>query len=161
MSSVEDFLRRLFAALKSAGVDVSGYQADHVCYRVGTLAEYESEKLAWLKRADLLHEAQISGRPIAAFRLHQPIRFETRTIRLVELPAPKPGSPYPTGWEHAEFVVPEGLAALQARYPKLDWDTSAAGKPLNPEIRLAFGAISAKFHPLSLDEVIRRETAEG
>ena len=153
------FLPALFEELKKINLDVTSYEADHLCYRVASAAEYAQEKKTWLTRADLLHEAQIGGRPIATFQLHTPFRFGEREIALVELPFPKPGSPYATGWEHAEFVVPEGLGALIAKYPNLAWDKSAAGKKLNPEVRLSFGAISAKFHPLALADVIRQELA--
>lgn len=157
--SVEVFLEKLLSELAKAKVDVQQYAIDHVCYRVATAAEYEERKAYWNAHAELLHEAMVNGRPIAAYRLREPIRFRERVIPLLELPFPKPGSPYVTGWEHAEFVVPEGLPALLARYPQLPWDKSAMGKKLNPEVRLAFAAnLSAKFHPLALDEVIRLET---
>ncbi len=51
----------------------------------------------------------IAGRLISILHLHEPYTFGDREIACVELPAPKAGSPYKEGWEHAEFVTKEPL----------------------------------------------------
>ncbi|MFN9959326.1 MAG: VOC family protein, partial [bacterium] len=70
---------------------------------------------------ELLAESPIGGRPIATFRLHEPLTYGARTIPLVELPAPKPGSPYTEGWEHLEMVAPLPLNELLLEHPHLPW----------------------------------------
>jgi hypothetical protein len=99
----------------------------------------------------------IGGRPIATFKLNAPFVFQGRTVHVIELPAPKDGSPYPEGWEHAEFVVAEDPRAFAARYPELPWDHSGADKPVNADVRLAYAGFSVKFHEHALEAVIAQE----
>lgn len=155
------FLERLFAALEQVGVDVSGMPLDHLCYRVGTTERYALLRNALCDQGELLAETIIGGRPIATFRLHAPIIHGTRAIHLVELPSPKPGSPYAEGWEHAEFVVNEDLLSFTQRHPLVTWDLGDLHKPHNPDVRLYLGDISVKFHRMALDEVIQQEQTEG
>jgi len=156
-----DFLQRLFAALEQNGVDVRGMQLDHLCYRVGTTERYALLRNKLCDKGELLAETMIGGRPIATFRLHAPIIHGARAIHLLELPAPKPGSPYAEGWEHAEFVVNEDLLAFTQRHAHVNWDITDLDKPMNADVRLRLGGISVKFHRMALDEVIRLEQASG
>jgi predicted metalloenzyme YecM len=158
LEAVKPFLDALFSGLATRGVDVRGLFLDHICYRVASDAAYEQRKGELLARGELLHEAMISGRRIAAVKLAAPIVYGERRIPLVELPAPKPGSPYAEGWEHAELVIPESFTAFMSKYSGLAWDTSATSKPHNPELRLALdGGLAVKFHHASLEDVIRAE----
>ncbi len=157
MLNPSGFLRKLFDALASAGVDTKGFVLDHLCYRVGSM-----ERLVELRKeldatSTLLGESIIGGRAIATYRLDEPFLFEARRIDVVEVPAPKLGSPYPEGFEHAEFVVEEELLAFTERYPDLPWDLSGSTKPLNAEVRLRFDGLSVKFHRQPLAEVIEQE----
>ncbi len=153
------FLEQLLAELDQLRVEVKGLHLDHLCYRVGTTERYALLRQALATDAELLAETMIGGRPIATFRLHEPIIHDQRAIQLVELPAPKPGSPYAEGWEHAEFVVDEDLLLFTQRYPHVNWDLTDLDKPLNADVRLRLGDISVKFHRMALDEVIKRELA--
>lgn len=153
------FLERLLAELDQLGAEVNDLHLDHLCYRVGTTERYALLRDALCADGELLAETMIGGRPIATFRLHEPIIHDQRAIHLVELPAPKPGSPYAEGWEHAEFVVDEDLLSFTQRYPQVNWDLSDLDKPVNADVRLRLGDISVKFHRMALDEVIRREQA--
>ncbi|HPF89715.1 MAG TPA: VOC family protein, partial [Flavobacteriales bacterium] len=94
---------------------------------------------------------------IATFKLHAPINHQDRRIAVVELPAPKGGSPYPEGWEHVEFVVGEDPRVFAGRHPSLPWDMSGADKGSNPDVRLSYNGFSVKFHERSLEEVIAGE----
>ena len=101
------------------GMDVTNYQADHVCYRTETVYEYN--RLVKALKADtnnihLLVESEIGGRSIATFKLTVPIEIinpcitagdigSTRLIDVIEIPSPKVGSPYISGLEHVEFVI--------------------------------------------------------
>ncbi len=127
---------------------------DHICLRVADEAGYLlwRSRLRWL--GELLAETDIGGRPIATFRLHVPLAYGGKAIALVELPAPKPGSPYAEGWEHAEVVAPVPLIELLHAYPHLPWVTGELNKPLNPALRLRYGAHSIKVHTTPLDKVI-------
>lgn len=148
------FLRKLFAALTESGVDVSRFPLDHLCYRVENGDRYRALRNVLDQEGILLGEHLIGRRPIATYRLNRPFHFEERSIDVLELPAPKPDSPYPEGYEHAEFIVDEKLMAFTQRYPKLTWDRSGIGKDINADVRLRFDGFSVKFHRCSLADVI-------
>lgn len=151
------FLDALFAALETHHIDVSGSYLDHLCYRVADTEGFEAMRTRLATTGALLGETRVQGRPIATYRLHVPMVHHHRRIEVIELPAPKPGSPYPEGFEHAEFVVDEDLSALTRRYPHLPWDLSGLAKTVNADVRLRFGPIAVKFHRHSLAEVIAAE----
>ena len=158
MGSPEEFLDTLFAHLQHSGVDVRPLLLDHICHRTATRERYVELCADLAGIAELLGEQVINGRPISVFRLHDPWCFHDRMIDVVEVPAPKPGSPYPEGFEHAEFVVGD-LKEFVSRHGTLPWDLEGMGKPHNAEARLRFGAISAKFHQRALADVITEELA--
>jgi predicted metalloenzyme YecM len=161
---LEAFLTRLFHLLDEAGVDVSELEMDHVCYRVETRERYERLKHAWRIYASDVHESPINGRPISVFTLMQPLMRCGRTVSLIELPAPKAGSHFVEGWEHAEFVLKNELfVSFKARHAReLMWDDKGSGKDFNPELGLKFGqGIQAKFHYLPLSTVIQMEKRRG
>ncbi len=157
MQDPSTFLRMLFNALEGVQIDTAGMELDHLCYRVESIERYDALRSELNKTAILLGESSIGGRPIATYRLRVPFLFDARRIDVVELPAPKPGSPYPEGFEHAEFVVAEGLFAFTEKYPDLPWDLSGSTKPSNAEVRLHFDGFSVKFHRQPLAEVIELE----
>jgi len=123
---VPSFVSSIIMNLNSQyGMDVTNYQADHVCYRTATVYEYK--RLVEALQADinnicLLVESEIGGRSIATFKLAMPIEISnpcittgdggggdssssTRRIDVIEIPSPKDGSPYISGLEHVEFVI--------------------------------------------------------
>ncbi|MBL7953266.1 MAG: VOC family protein [Flavobacteriales bacterium] len=153
------FLQKLIAAVEGDGIRTSPLVLDHVCYRVETLARYAEWKDHLSKNGKLLGEHPIGGRPIATFKLSKPFMFQGRAIDVIELPAPKDGSPYAEGYEHAEFVVADGPRAFAMRYPFLRWDLSGVDKTINADVRLGYDGFSVKFHERSLEEVIALEQA--
>lgn len=154
LPSPSTFLETLFAAVERDGIATASLVLDHLCYRVETKARYAEWKGLLSKNGKLLGEHLIGGRPIATFKLKEPFLFRGRTIDVIELPAPKPGSPYAEGYEHAEFVVGEDPRLFAARYPSLEWDVSGADKAINADVRLSYDGFSVKFHERSLEEVI-------
>lgn len=151
------FLQRLFEALAHDGIVTDGLPLDHLCYRVETTDRYTAMKALLSENGRCLGEHTIGGRPIATYTLTTPFSFQGRSIEVVELPAPKTGSPYTEGWEHAEFVVDEEPKAFAARYPQLHWDLSGADKKSNADVRLNYDGFSVKFHRQALAEVIAGE----
>lgn len=132
---------------------------DHVCYRVETPERYEALKASWLSSLGMLvAETPVNGRPISIIRMKEPFTFLSSRIECLELPAPKPGSPYPEGWEHAEFVTGEKLETFIARYPRVAFEKKSLGKEINPEIALPVpGGYQLKFHPTTILDVIAEE----
>ncbi len=150
----EIFLDELFDHIARDGIDVSSYKLDHLCYRVATLEEYCAMRIVLSNMGILLTEAEIDGRPISTYTLTIPLVYQDRTVRLVELPAPKQSISYKTGWEHAEFVVGEDPRIWMTRYPHLDWDTRALSKSVNSDVSRKYDAMCVKFHEYPLDYVI-------
>jgi predicted metalloenzyme YecM len=155
LGSPGPFLDRLFAALAEDGIEVKKYKLDHICYRAGNVERYHQLRQALIPFGELLTEKPINGRPIATFKLHTPLHYQDRAIDCLELPSPKTGSPYPDGYEHAEFVVPEGLEQFQRRYKHLQFDTKGLHKAINADLRRSYEGFSVKFHEQSLEYVIR------
>lgn len=151
------FLQKLIDAVEGDGIPTSALVLDHVCYRVETMARYATWKDHLSKNGRLLGEPLIGGRPIATFKLNEPFIFQGRAIDVVELPAPKEGSSYAEGYEHAEFVVGMDPKMFAQRAPRLRWDVSGANKPVNADVRLSYDGFSVKFHERSLEAVIAQE----
>lgn len=130
-------------------LDVSDFEADHICWRTSTAEEY-TELVTHLKQCsdiDLLVESVIGGRLISTFQLKYSIpvqRFydvktKTKThnndkeysyfryIDTIEIPSPKMTSQYNSGLEHhVEFVIPAStMSALS------NSDSSSLVTPLN------------------------------
>jgi len=138
---------------------------DHLCYRVETDERYEEMKRALGEIAVLRAESPVQGRMISIFELHDYLEVPGRTpeskswkIPYIELPAPKEGSPYKEGLEHAEFVVVGSLERFRDRYSDVPFDTKAMDRPLNPELGLKTDRAAMKFHKLQIGAVVDIET---
>lgn len=154
--SPAQFLGRLFSFLMADGIDPERFEIDHVCYRTDDPDRYTTLKAWWSGQSEWSSESIISGRPIAVFRLHEPFSFGVHTIPLLELTAPGgKSSAYPEGFEHAEFVLGHPIQDFLAAHSHLPFDTKNLAKPVNPDIRLKYDGISAKFHEHNLEYVIR------
>lgn len=149
------FLSRVFQSLVLDNMDVTSFELDHICYRVATVERYVALKTALAALGTLLTESNINGRPIATFKLETPIIFESRSIYLLELPAPKASSPYAEGYEHVEFVIPSSLESFIQAHPDITFDTSAMHKPVNPDVSIAYDRFRVKFHTHPLEYVIQ------
>ena len=161
LPSPNPMLDVVFKELAVRGLPTS-LQCDHVCYRVATQERYDELRNALQQEGMLESDAIIAGRPITTFKLFTPYAYNGRSIEALELPAPKPGSDYKEGWEHAEFVVQVPLADFIAQHPSVTFDTRAINKPLNPEIAVKLTPdYSAKFHTKTLLDVIKFEKALG
>lgn len=178
------FLKSVLMALDGMHLDVAKYPTDHVCWRTETIEEY-SDLVSALKSSDevlLLVESEIGGRPIATFELLESIDCgNERMIGVVEIPAPKGGRQYKRGLEHVEFVVTgdntnenvstsplsdkaqrSTLEEFMRIYGRINWNTKAIDKPLNPDVSLQieleeFGVCTVKFHLYPLSKVIEYE----
>jgi phosphoglycolate phosphatase-like HAD superfamily hydrolase/predicted metalloenzyme YecM len=151
--------------LISLGFDLSNqnsFTIDHLCYKPSTLTLYENYKqqLQQYSLLLLLTETMINGRPIATYKLHEPIQVGHFHIPLFELPAPKLHGDQSTydHYDHIEIVVhQESLQDLHKRFSHLEWNLSNKDKIINPDITLRLKSGLVKFHPSSLEEVIKKE----
>jgi predicted metalloenzyme YecM len=187
---VPSFLEAIQSRLLSLyNLDFSLYNADHVCWRTENMEQYTKLISALCspesaEKCTLLIESEIGGRLIATFRLTRSIEYaigdRRATINVVEIPAPKDGSPYKAGLEHVEFVIPTNqpqvvsspmndavhqstLNDFMAQYPTVKWSTKAKNKDSNPDVSVKmdldelFGVCSVKFHLMPLARVIDYE----
>lgn len=145
-------------ALEECGINPKELsQLDHLAYRVGTVEQYDEMKQSLASIALLLDETVVAGRPIAVFELYEYIQSGGWTIPYIELPAPKDGSPYKEGLEHAEFVVVGSLDKFQKRHQELPFITKALDRILNPELGLKTDTAAIKFHEQPIGAVVRIE----
>mgnify|MGYP001152139331 CR=1 FL=1 len=154
---VHEFLEKIEADLKMLGLNLDDFFIDHICYRVSSTLRYDELKSELEKDHNLLHEAMISNRPIATFKLFKPIVYKHHRIPLLELPAPKEEADYKEGFEHIECVIDESFVNFSSKYENVDFDWKGAQKSHNPELRLKLGKLSVKFHHTSLEDVINNE----
>jgi len=165
MSSIESilgspklFLKDVMDELKALQMDCSTYIIDHICYRVSEQSRYQYLKTDLSRVGELLAESLVGGRPIATFKLYQPIVFERFAIDCLELPSPKKDSFYEEGYEHLEMVIHQSFQEFMNLYPHLRFDTSGMHKSINPDLRLGLkSGKSLKFHHQSLEKVIEIE----
>ncbi|MBL7545420.1 MAG: VOC family protein [Bdellovibrionaceae bacterium] len=155
----EIFLNELTAELTEKGIQVGILPCDHLCFRVEDLDEYNFYKDTLACHGKLLTEALVNGRAISTFSLNSPFKTSNHEVSLIELPSPKPGTPYETGFEHAEFVIKDDFKQFSARHPNLSF-LESGNRTLNPELCLRLdNGKQAKFHHSSLDRVIEIEEA--
>lgn len=159
-TSSEEFLETIYAELSSVGLSTESFKCDHLCFRVSTHDEYNYYKNVLKGHASLLTEAIVNGRPISTFVLNRPFKSKHHVIPMLELPAPKNGANYNTGFEHAEFVINESFDHFKEQFPHLNF-TLGGNKNLNQELCLKLeNGLQVKFHHLSLDRVIEIEEAK-
>ncbi len=156
-----DFLEELFSRLSSIELSLDAYELDHICYRVESLEQYISKKNELSLFGDLLAESLVSGRKISTFKLFEPILFRERTINIIELPAPKNGNQYRSGFEHAEFVTKIPLHEIVKKYPQYAFEIYGIHKKTNADITLKLGDYCIRFHNQSLEDVINEEIKYG
>ena len=162
LEAAKEFLTRVYHESHDLGLNLDPFEWDHICLRVENWDQYKEQKEAFSQVGLLLSEALVGGRPIATYKLREPLSFLRHRIPCVEIPAPKAGSSYAFGWEHVECVVEEDLEAFAARHTELIFDKRALKKSLNPELvwKLPSG-LSVKFHRQSLEEVIKIENSHS
>jgi predicted metalloenzyme YecM len=168
LGSPDEMLATIFDKMAELGLPTD-LQCDHICYRVETLERYEDLKIALAAIGTLESEAPINGRPICIFKLNAPYLYNGRAIDCIELPAPKDGSPYQEGWEHAEFIVGvrdnigtiASLNQFMAKHPNVTFKYPKDQRAVNPECTVVVSEqFRAKFHPQHIMDVIELEKRE-
>ncbi|KAJ3269806.1 hypothetical protein HDV01_000903 [Terramyces sp. JEL0728] len=162
LNRVPDFVDLIITRLNEFNISVDGLFMDHVCYRVETEQEYLDIYVLLKQLGKVLVEDIVGGRPIATFKLDEPIQIPKygRSVDVIELPMPKENSFYATGWEHAEFVTETPLGEF-AKLHNVNWDYSGLKKSFNADIRVDLSTeskrLNVKFHNLPLEKVIEIE----
>lgn len=148
------FLDKVFSYLKTDKIDISKYQLDHLCYRVETFKRYNDLKLLLGEKGSNISEVEVNGRPIAIFKLNQPVVYKNRKIYCIELPAPTPEKPYSEGWQHVEFVINKSLKDFISEYPHKKFKTRDQNLEINPTIALEYDTLTVKFHLYDIEYVV-------
>ncbi|MDD1783019.1 VOC family protein [Enterovibrio sp. ZSDZ35] len=179
-SSLPQFSVRMQNLIDTLGLDLSGYQADHIALRVNELALAKSLHQAWLNESEELSVNTINGRPIVVVKTEKPLVFGSWQTHCVELPYPGDKVYAEEGWEHAEWVIPSSATTpetfledvlmtfpdLKARWAELESlgvkvklsSPSGEGERLsNPTVAFKFKGVCVKLHPVSLEQVIESE----
>jgi predicted metalloenzyme YecM len=165
--SMLDFLECVESFCQERKLLVTDKEIDHICYRVESHEEYRIALLNLADYGSILAESMIGGRPISTVLLHNPIEFKSWKISCIELPSPKLGSYYPSGWEHCEVVIGtpgmtpvnnrEYLEVFTSQHPELVFDLRSIGKDINADVSLPIKfndyKFSVKFHCLPLHDV--------
>lgn len=152
------FLRQVLEEIGEAGFDLADFiQMDHMCYRVPSFERYVLKKLELAKVGKLLGETQINGRPIAVFRLNEPVHIDSWRIDAIELPAPKDGAETKEGLEHVEMVLFDDKETFLKKYSDKSFEMHAADRGINPEIVFRLPTYTVKFHLLNLPTVVYLE----
>lgn len=162
LDDYESFVRSLSEGLSARGIKRDELSMmDHICYRVETNERYQELLVELSREAHLLGESEVSGRMIATFEFNEYLQVDDWTVPYLELPAPKEGSPYAEGLEHAELVVIGSLERFLKRHDDVLFSLKGMDKKINPEAGLKDGNFSVKFHQQQLGAVVRIEKQIG
>lgn len=152
------FRTRLLEDLKARGWTIPAHWwIDHLCYRVETIERYGEVCGRLGDFAELLTESEVNGRPISTFRLEEALPGHDENLRIIEVPAPKPGKVVREGFEHAEIVCDEPFSDVKKRFPGAVFDEGGLKKTFNRELEIVLGPRNVKFHHLSLESVVNLE----
>jgi predicted metalloenzyme YecM len=151
------FLQKIFAHLDELSIDLKYWEIDHLCFRTDSQQSYEEAKKYFSSLSTLLVESEVGGRPIATYKLFEPVIFDNYIIDLIEVPAPKPGRATQKGFEHIEVVIDCSFKDFMDRHPETSFITKGLRKDLNPEIEIEFDDCAIKFHHKSLEHIINTE----
>lgn len=159
----DTFLASIIQKVQDAGFDLSDFvQLDHMGYRTTSLEQYHAKKQQLGSLGRQLGETLVNDRPIATFRLYQPVISGTWRVDALEVIAPKPSKPMPEGLDHIEFVLYDDKADFLKKYSGKDFVLDSADRGINPEIALRLGdGLTVKFHLLSLTTVLYLEHKLG
>jgi predicted metalloenzyme YecM len=156
----EIFIQNISDGLERCGIPRSELtMMDHICYRVETNERYKEMMTELRAYGTMIGENEVSGRLIATFELNTYIHVGGWVVPYIELPAPKEGSFYAEGLEHAELVVAGSLERFLEHHTDLAFGSGGMNKIINPEAGLKADGISVKFHEQQLGAVVRIEKA--
>ena len=158
LENLSSFLDKLFAKLAEKGIDVSEYEMDHIGYQCSSSDDYDKLKLTFSDLGVLLDENIVGDRRVGLFKLREAIQYKKYLINAIELIEPKKGQICLSSLEHVEFVINEQFDTFVARYPTLQWDTSAVNQPMFPMVKLPLGDnIQVKFHHEHVFDIAARK----
>ncbi|MGR6833554.1 VOC family protein [Aliivibrio wodanis] len=180
INALPAFMDRIQILLDVLGLDLTGYQADHVALRINDRGVAEAAHQAWLQQAKEWSNNEINGRPIIALGFNEALNINGWSIECLELPYPGDKSYPQQGWEHVEWVIPCDVNSQEAflkyvlkTFPMLEekWDnltslgvkvkqscpSGEAERIANYTVAFKYQGVCIKLHPHSLKAVIESE----
>lgn len=177
LGELPKFAQDLTEYLAELGVQdtVANLSADHVGLRIANPDDIELLKKELNTLGTCISSANVNGRQILLYQLHEPISVGNWKVSCIELPYPKKDHRYMDGWEHMELVIPSTAGTLEEMrtvllntFPMLDLDRfEAAGQyeeslPYSEEDQLPnpslifekYRGLGVKFHPRPIQEVV-------
>ncbi|PIP19096.1 hypothetical protein COY23_00120 [bacterium (Candidatus Torokbacteria) CG_4_10_14_0_2_um_filter_35_8] len=148
------FLDKVFKNLKDHNIDVSKLELDHLCYRVNSFEKYKEIKNKLASFGTLIAEKIVRGRPIAVFKLNNPLIYKNFSIPYIELPASKQAKNYPEGLEHANFVIDTSFEEFMEKYKSINFEMKVVDRK-DPEISLKFKDCAVKFHLQDIEKIVK------
>lgn len=163
IGNYDTFLQEIIGRTETADFDMSDFvQCDHMGYRATSLEQFEEKKKQLAACGEQIGQILVNDRPIAIFRLNQPVTSGKWRVDLVELIAPKADSPMPEGLDHVEFVLFDDIKNFLKKYESKKFNLDSADRGINPEVAFGLGdGMKVKFHLLSLSAVVYLEKKLG
>jgi predicted metalloenzyme YecM len=161
------FTRTILSEARAVGLPLESKSVDHLCFRVEHVDDYRfacnliASGTAHDLRGTLLAESMVNGRPISAFKLHESLIVDDQVVSVIEIPSPKQGRHYATGFEHIEVVTAMSFAELRQRFQHLTFEGPASDNSFNPELVWRASRGTVKFHHQTLEHVIELERSQA
>jgi predicted metalloenzyme YecM len=158
IASAPAFLGSVLDRLAAIGIDARAMPVSHLCWRVETLAEYHATVAALRPFAAAVAEDRFANRPITLLIPRVPLLAPSGApIPLIEIPAPREGHPYPSGWEHAAFSLGGDPVAFHAANVTLLDGIKDPGLDVQSAFVTFPGGMTAKFYAAPLLEIVGRQ----
>ncbi len=158
LNNCEQFLDELIQKINELGIDVFGYELDHIGYQAASNEDYDRLKPEFMEIGELVAENIVGGRRVGVFKLERKLKYRNYAIPAIELVAPKEGEVCPSALEHAEFVIPEDFETFMKKYPALAWDTSAVDQAVFPMVKLKLtDHTQVKFHKTNVLKIVENQ----
>lgn len=149
------FLDELIQKINELGIDVFGYELDHIGYQASSDEDYDRLKPEFREIGELVYEDIVGGRRVGIFNLERKLKYRNYAVSAIELVAPKAGEVCPSALEHAEFVIPEDFETFMKKYPTVAWDTGAIDQAVFPLIKLKLtDHTQVKFHKTNVLKIV-------
>ncbi|PIZ47926.1 hypothetical protein COY32_00925 [candidate division WWE3 bacterium CG_4_10_14_0_2_um_filter_41_14] len=147
LDHTEQFIDRTMTRLGELGIEVTGFDMDHIGYQASSDKDYDELCSEFNTFAKRVSEEIVGGRRVGIYELHEPLKFEGYIIPAIELVAPKAGQQCHSSLEHVEFVIKETFESFMSKYPNVAWDVSSIDQKDFPMIKLRFDEnTQVKFH---------------
>lgn len=155
LNNCEQFLDELTQKVNELGIDVFGYELDHVGYQSSSNEDYDRLKPEFREIGEMVAENIVGGRRVGIFKLERKLKYRNYAISAIELIAPKADEVCPSALEHAEFVIPEDFETFMKKYPTVAWDISSVSHDVFPMVKLKLSDhTQVKFHKTNVLKMV-------